>query len=64
MLEHMRTNKEPLGYLMDAFNWISLLTWGANINRETMKNINQAGLKVIKEEELMLDIVKELNLTP
>ena len=64
MLEHMRTKKEPLGYLMDIFNWISLLTWGANINRKTMENIDQAGLKVEEEKELMLDIVKELVLTP
>ena len=60
MLEHMRSNKEPLGYLMDGLNWVSLLTWGANINRQTMKNIKQAGLKVVKEENLMLDIVKEI----
>lgn len=29
--------KEPLGSLMDAFNWVSLYTWGANINREKIK---------------------------
>ncbi|WP_018248672.1 class I SAM-dependent methyltransferase [Orenia marismortui] len=64
MLEHMRSQKEPLGYLMDSMNWISLLTWGANINRETIKNINKAGLEIIKEENLLLDVVKELILCP
>ena len=64
MLEHMRSKKEPVGYLMDSINWISLWTWGANINRETMKNINQAGLEVIKEEDLLFDVVKELILSP
>ena len=64
MLEHMRTKKEPLGSLMDAFNWISLYTWGANINRETMKNIEKADLEIITANDLFLDIVKEIILTP
>ena len=64
MLEHMRTHKEPLGTLMDAFNWVSLYTWGANINRETMKNINKAGLEVVEVRDLLLDIVKEIVLQP
>ncbi|GAB6100312.1 class I SAM-dependent methyltransferase [Halanaerocella petrolearia] len=64
MLEHMRTEKEPVGYLMDSINWMSLWMWGANINRETMNNIEEAGLKVIKEEDLWFDIVKELILSP
>ncbi|MCK8816955.1 class I SAM-dependent methyltransferase [Natroniella sulfidigena] len=64
MLEHMRTEKEPFGYLMDSINWISLLSWGANINRRTMENIKQAGLEVVKEEDLFFDVVKEIILTP
>ncbi|PRX19247.1 phosphatidyl-N-methylethanolamine N-methyltransferase [Orenia metallireducens] len=64
MLEHMRSEKEPLGYFMDSINWVSLLTWGANINRKTMENIKKAGLEVIKEEDLLLDVVKELILSP
>lgn len=64
MLEHMRTRREPWGKLMDAFNWISLYTWGANINRETMKNIRKADLKVVEEKDLWFDIVKELVLKP
>lgn len=64
MLEHMRTKKEPLGSLMDAFNWVSLYTWGANINRETIKNIEKADLEIITANDLFLDIVKEIILTP
>ena len=64
MLEHMRTNKELLGSFMDAFNWISLYTWGANINRETMKNIEKANLEVLEVKNLLLDIVKEIILVP
>ena len=64
MLEHMRTHKEPLGTLMDAFNWVSLYTWGANINRETMQNIKKADLEVVEVRDLLLDIVKEIILQP
>ncbi len=64
MLEHMRTQKEPLGAFMDAFNWVSLYTWGANINRETMQNIKKAGLEVVGVRDLLLDIVKEIVLKP
>lgn len=64
MLEHMKTDKEPLGTLMDAFNWVSLYTWGANINRETMRNIKKANLEVVEVRDLLLDIVKEIILKP
>lgn len=64
MLEHMKTDKEPLGTLMDAFNWVSLYTWGANINRETMWNIKKADLEVVEVRDLLLDIVKEIILKP
>jgi len=64
MLEHMRTEKEPWGKLMDFLNWIGLYTWGANINRRIMKNIEKAGLKVVEVEELWFDVVKEIILQP
>jgi ubiquinone/menaquinone biosynthesis C-methylase UbiE len=64
MLEHMRTKNHPWGKVMDAFNWVSLYTWGANINRETMKNIEKAHLKVVEVNNLFFDIVKEIVLKP
>lgn len=64
MLEHMRSKKEPLGKFMDTFNWVSLYTWGANINRETMENIEKANLTVIEVNNLLFDIVKEIILKP
>ncbi len=60
MLEHMKAGSKPLGFLMDAFNWVSLYTWGANINRETINNIKKADLKIVEENNLWSDIVKEL----
>ena len=64
MLEHMRSKKEPIGSLMDLFNWVSLYTYGANINRKTIENIEKAGLKIKEVNELFYDIVKEIVLEP
>lgn len=62
MLEHMRSQNEFVGKLMDLFNWVSLYTWGANINRKTIKNIKEAGLEMVDVNDLMSDIVKEIEL--
>ena len=62
MLEHMRSKNKFVGKIMDWFNWVSLYTWGANINRKTMKNIDKAGLKLVEVNDLMSDIVKEIEL--
>lgn len=64
MLEHMRSRKEPIGSIMDLFNWVSLYTYGANINRKTMENIEKAGLKIKEVNDLFYDIVKEIVLEP
>ncbi|MFA5587261.1 MAG: class I SAM-dependent methyltransferase [Mariniphaga sp.] len=60
MLEHVRSHKKIIGPLMDAFNFIPLNIYGANINRETYQNLLNAGFKPeqIKVENLWLDIVK------
>lgn len=62
MLEHMRSQNNFVAKVMDSFNWLSLYTWGANINRKTMKNIEKAGLEVVEANNLMFDIVKEIEL--
>lgn len=45
---------------MDAFNFIPLHLYGANINRETFQNLLWAGFQPenIEAENLWLDIVK------
>lgn len=43
MLEHMRSNKPVFGKIMDRINFIPLHIWGANINRQTLKNLQEAG---------------------
>ncbi|MFW5749886.1 MAG: class I SAM-dependent methyltransferase [Halanaerobium sp.] len=62
MLEHMRSQNQVVGKLMDWFNWVSLYTWGANINRKTIENIKKAGLELVQVNDLMSDIVKEVEL--
>ncbi|WP_085505934.1 class I SAM-dependent methyltransferase [Thalassobacillus devorans] len=64
MLEHMRSDNEMIGKAMDVLNPIGLHIVGANINRKTMDNIKQAGLKVVKENYLMSSIMRRLILSP
>ena len=62
MLEHMRSKNELVGKVMDWLNWVSLYTWGANINRKTIENIEKSGLELVEVSNLMSDIVKEIEL--
>lgn len=61
MLEHVRSEKPLIGRLMDLFNPIVVRMIGANINRNTVANLRNAGIKVEYEQNLMSDIVKFLN---
>jgi hypothetical protein len=56
----VRSNKKVVAPLMDAFNFIPLHLYGANINRETFQNLLRAGFQPenIEAENLWLDIVK------
>lgn len=58
MLEHVRSKKLIIGTLMDILNPLTVNTWGANINRDTVKNLKISGFKILKEENLSLDIMK------
>ena len=64
MLEHVRSHKKVVGPLMDAFNFIPLNIYGANINRETYQNLLNAGFKPkqIEVKNLWLDIVKRIRI--
>ncbi len=52
LLEHMRARNEPLGRLMFATNPLVVRVVGANINRRTIANIEKAGLRIEKVEDL------------
>ena len=64
MLEHMRSENELLGKLMDIANPVPVSIWGANINRKTLENIEKAGLTIEENEELFHTIVRKLKLSP
>lgn len=58
LLEHMRPNRIPVGWLFDLLNPLIVRIMGLNINRETAENIRKSGLIIEREEELLSDIVK------
>ncbi|MFZ5986457.1 MAG: class I SAM-dependent methyltransferase [Bacillota bacterium] len=60
MLEHVRSKKAFIGALMDLLNPIVVRVVGANINRNTIRNLEDAGIRVEVEKDLMIDIVKHL----
>ena len=49
---------------MDALNPVTVRMRGANINRETMKNIEASGLSVVSEERLMGSVMRRIVLSP
>lgn len=63
LLEHVLSKRPILRPLMNLMNPIVVRTVGANINRDTLKNLRTAGVTVRTEENLMMDIVKYLKCT-
>lgn len=60
MLEHVRSKNPLVGAIMDFLNPIVVRIVGANINRNTVENLKDAGINVETEKDLMMDIVKHL----
>ncbi|MGB9857439.1 MAG: class I SAM-dependent methyltransferase [Dictyoglomaceae bacterium] len=63
LLEHIRIDRPIIGPLMDLLNPIVVRIIGANINRQTIKNVEKAGLK-IEEIEDINDLVKLITASP
>ncbi|WP_420848103.1 class I SAM-dependent methyltransferase [Neobacillus citreus] len=63
MIEHMKSDNKWAGLVMDLLNPLTVRLWGANINRETIKNIKLASLNIETNESLMGSIVRKLVLT-
>jgi hypothetical protein len=59
----MKSENKLAGLAMDLLNPLTVGLWGANINRETLKNIKLAGLKTETSVSLMGSIVRKLVLT-
>lgn len=64
LLEHVRINRPIIGLLMDFLNPIIVRLMGANINRQTVKNIETAGLKVLSVTDLQGKLVRLIHATP
>ncbi len=64
LLEHMRPHHPVLGFLFDVLNPMVVRMMGANINRKTIDNIQQAGWQIKVEENLLSDIVKWIEAVP
>ena len=64
MLEHVRSEKPLVGFLMDILNPLPLYIYGANINRRTVENLRAAGFADIRENNLWVDIMKRIEARP
>jgi ubiquinone/menaquinone biosynthesis C-methylase UbiE len=60
MIEHVRSEEQVLGLIMDVLNPLVVNFYGANINRRTLENINKAGYSKIEVANLYKDIVKKI----
>lgn len=59
LLEHMRPENPWLGSLFDLFNPLVVRLFGFNINRRTLANIERAGLKIERVQNMdKMGIVK------
>ena len=62
MVEHVRSEKKVLAVIMDILNPIVVNTYGANINRKTLDNVNNAGFINVSSINLYSDIVKKIEI--
>jgi ubiquinone/menaquinone biosynthesis C-methylase UbiE len=58
LLEHVLSKKPLMRWLMNRFNGFSKAMNGANINRDTVTNVEAAGLSIVDVRNLWGDIVK------
>ena len=63
-LEHIRSSNLLMGTLMDLFNPLVVRLVGANINRETLVNIETAGLCLQQVDSVGTDILKYIVAAP
>jgi len=63
-LEHMRSENEFLGKVMDLLNHLVVNAFGPNINRHTVENIRKAGFEVLEEEYLLSSIFRMIVAKP
>ncbi len=57
LFEHVRSRIGPIGILFDLLTPLSR-RFGPELNRDTVANVRNAGFKIVREENIYLDIVK------
>ena len=64
LLEHVRSRLPFVGRCMDWLNPVSVWFQGANINRNTVGNVERAGLRAVRADNLFLDIFMLIDAGP
>lgn len=64
LLEHVLSSKQAIRVGMNVMNPIAVRLTGANINRDTVSNVELAGFKLVQVENLWSDIVKLIEAEP
>lgn len=59
MFEHVRSRIGPLAVLLDLMTPLARRL-GPDLNRETVENVQKAGFRIRREENVYLDIVKSI----
>ena len=58
LLEHVRAGNRVVGRLMDLINPVAVRLMGANINRDTVGNVQRAGFQLDAVESRMFGVLK------
>ena len=64
LLDNVRINKPVIGTLMDLINPLVVRMMGANINRRTLQNVHQSGLKIHNVKNLKSELVQLIQAGP
>ncbi len=64
LLEHVRVDRPFVGLLMDLLNPLVVRVMGANINRRTVENVQQSGLKLVAVKAMRGELVRLIHARP
>lgn len=62
LLEHVKSEKEPAGRLMEIINPLFTRICGCNLNRRTVDNVLKAGFSNYAVEDLSAGIIKRIDI--
>lgn len=63
LFEHVRSHVPPIGLMQDLMTPFSR-RFGPDMNRDTLRNVQRAGFRVVRERNVYLDIVKAAEAVP